>query len=58
MVTLAIMHLVSTYNDFTWPLLTISDQDIQVVTVGLTPFRNEFGGGPAWRPTPSPPCPW
>ncbi|MDQ3657760.1 MAG: carbohydrate ABC transporter permease [Chloroflexota bacterium] len=43
MVTLAIMHLVSTYNDFIWPLLTISDQDIQVVTVGLTQFRNEFG---------------
>jgi ABC-type glycerol-3-phosphate transport system permease component len=43
MVTLAIMHLVGTYNDFIWPLLTISDQNIQVVTVGLTQFRNEFG---------------
>ena len=43
MVTLAIMHLVGSYNDFIWPLLTISDQKIQVVTVGLTQFRNEFG---------------
>ena len=43
MVTLAIMHLVGSYNDFIWPLLTISDQDLQVVTVGLTQFRNEFG---------------
>ncbi|MGH2558931.1 MAG: carbohydrate ABC transporter permease [Thermomicrobiales bacterium] len=43
LVTLAIMHLVSTYNDFIWPLLTISDPKIQVVTVGLTQFRNEFG---------------
>ena len=43
MVTLAIMHLVGSYNDFIWPLLAISDQDIQVVTVGLTQFRNEFG---------------
>lgn len=43
LVTLSFMHLVSTYNDFIWPLLTISDQDIQVVTVGLTQFRNEFG---------------
>jgi ABC-type glycerol-3-phosphate transport system permease component len=43
MVTLAIMHLVGSYNDFIWPLLTISDQNIQVVTVGLTQFRNEFG---------------
>lgn len=43
LVTLAIMHLVGSYNDFIWPLLAISDQDIQVVTVGLTQFRNEFG---------------
>lgn len=43
MVTLAIMHLVGSYNDFIWPLLAISDQNIQVVTVGLTQFRNEFG---------------
>ena len=43
MVTLAIMHLVGSYNDFIWPLLTISDQKLQVVTVGLTQFRNEFG---------------
>ena len=31
------------YNDFIWPLLAISDQNLQVVTVGLTQFRNEFG---------------
>ena len=43
LVTLAIMHLVGSYNDFIWPLLAISDQNIQVVTVGLTQFRNEFG---------------
>lgn len=43
LVTLSIMHLVSTYNDFLWPLLTISDPKIQVVTVGLTQFTTEFG---------------
>jgi ABC-type glycerol-3-phosphate transport system permease component len=43
LVTLAIMHLVGSYNDFVWPLLTIADQDIQVVTVGLTSFTTEFG---------------
>ncbi len=43
LVTLSIMQLVGNYNDFIWPLLTIADQDIQVVTVGLTQFRNEFG---------------
>jgi ABC-type glycerol-3-phosphate transport system permease component len=43
LVTLAIMHLVATYNDFIWPLLTISDPKRQVVTVGLTQFTTEFG---------------
>jgi len=43
LVTLAIVHLVSTYNDFIWPLLTIFDPKIQVVTVGLTQFTTQFG---------------
>jgi ABC-type glycerol-3-phosphate transport system permease component len=43
LVTLAIIHLVATYNDFIWPLLTISDPKLQVVTVGLTQFTTEFG---------------
>ena len=43
LVTLAIMHLVGTYNDFIWPLLTISSPSIQVVSVGLTEFTSQFG---------------
>lgn len=43
LVTLAIMHLVSCYNDFIWPLLAIADQRYQVVTVGLTQFSNQYG---------------
>jgi ABC-type glycerol-3-phosphate transport system permease component len=42
-VTLAIMHLVGTYNDFIWPLLTISNSKMQVVSVGLTQFTSQFG---------------
>lgn len=42
-VTLAIMHLVGTYNDFIWPLLTISSSEMQVVSVGLTQFTTQFG---------------
>ena len=42
-VTVAMMHLVATYNDFIWPLLTISSSDIQVVSVGLTEFTSQFG---------------
>jgi ABC-type glycerol-3-phosphate transport system permease component len=42
-ITLAIMHLVGTYNDFIWPLLTISSAEMQVVSVGLTLFTTQFG---------------
>ena len=42
-VTVAIMHLVGTYNDFIWPLLTISNSEIQVVSVGLTQFTSQYG---------------
>jgi ABC-type glycerol-3-phosphate transport system permease component len=42
-VTVAIMHLVGTYNDFIWPLLTISNNNIQVVSVGLTQFTSQYG---------------
>lgn len=43
LITLAIMHLVGTYNDYIWPLLTISSPDMQVVSVGLTEFTSKFG---------------
>lgn len=43
MVTLAIMNLVGTYNDFLWPLLVISSPSKQVVSVGLREFTSQFG---------------
>lgn len=43
LVTLAIMHYVGVYNDFIWPLLTITDPQMQVVGVGLRQFVNQFG---------------
>lgn len=43
LVTLSVMHLVASYNDFVWPLITISDPKIQVVTVGLTQFTSQYG---------------
>jgi multiple sugar transport system permease protein len=43
LVTLAIMHLISTYNDFIWPLITVTNSEVQVVSVGLTQFTSQFG---------------
>jgi ABC-type glycerol-3-phosphate transport system permease component len=43
MVTLAIMNLVGTYNDFLWPLLVIHSPGKQVVSVGLREFTSQYG---------------
>lgn len=41
--TLFIMQSVGVYNDYIWPLLTIRDSDLQVISVGLTIFTKQFG---------------
>jgi ABC-type glycerol-3-phosphate transport system permease component len=43
LVTLAILHLVGSYNDFIWPLITITSPSVQVVSVGLTQFTSQYG---------------
>jgi ABC-type glycerol-3-phosphate transport system permease component len=43
LITLAIMRIVTTYNNFLWPLLVISSPRLQVVSVGLTQFSSEIG---------------
>ncbi|MFC1736667.1 carbohydrate ABC transporter permease [Candidatus Hydrogenedentota bacterium] len=39
--TLSIMTFVGCYNDYIWPLVTISDDAIQVFSVGVTKFSGE-----------------
>lgn len=39
--TLAIMNFVGTYNDYIWPLVTITDSKIQTFSVGVTKFGLE-----------------
>ena len=43
MITLGIMHMVGTYNDYIWPLVTISSNEKQVITVGVTQFITQYG---------------
>jgi ABC-type glycerol-3-phosphate transport system permease component len=43
LITLAIMRIVTTYNNFLWPLLVIATPSMQVVSVGLTQFSSEIG---------------
>ncbi|MBT3297030.1 MAG: carbohydrate ABC transporter permease [Verrucomicrobia bacterium] len=40
-VTLAIMNFTAVYNDYIWPLVTVSDKAIQTFSVGVTQFGAE-----------------
>ena len=43
LVTVAVVRLVTTYNQFMWPLVVISTPERQVVAVALTQFTSEIG---------------
>ena len=43
LVTVAVVRLVTTYNQFMWPLVVISSPTMQVVAVALTQFTSELG---------------
>ncbi|MEZ4867208.1 MAG: carbohydrate ABC transporter permease [Caldilineaceae bacterium] len=43
LVTVAVVRLVATYNQFMWPLVVISSPRWQVVAVALTQFTSEIG---------------
>ena len=43
LITLAIMRIVTTYNNFLWPLIVIASPRFQVVSVGLTQFTSDIG---------------
>ncbi|MFK7694453.1 carbohydrate ABC transporter permease [Paenibacillus sp. HJGM_3] len=43
LMTLFIMSSVGIYNEYIWPLLTIKSNEIQMIGVGLTQFKNQFG---------------
>ncbi len=43
LITVAVVRLVTTYNQFMWPLVAISTPRRQVVAVALTQFTSEIG---------------
>ena len=43
LVTLAVMNIVGTYNDYIWPLLVISSQPKQTLMVAVTGLVSEIG---------------
>lgn len=50
LVTIAIMNLLGTWNDYVWPLVTIPDGRLWTITVGIVSFSSQYGGLEMWGP--------
>lgn len=44
----AVMHILSTWNDFIWPLVVLQSQNLYTLSLGLFAFRNAYYT--AWGP--------
>ncbi|OQA42372.1 MAG: L-arabinose transport system permease protein AraQ [Chloroflexi bacterium ADurb.Bin325] len=50
LVTIAIMNILSTWNDYIWPLVTIPDGNKWTVSVGIVSFGSSFAGSQNYGP--------
>ena len=50
LVTIAIMNVLGTWNDYIWPLVTIPDSKLWTVSVGVVSFGSSFRGLESWGP--------
>jgi multiple sugar transport system permease protein/raffinose/stachyose/melibiose transport system permease protein len=50
LVTIAIMNILGTWNDYIWPLVTTPDGKLWTISVGIVTFSNSFRGLESWGP--------
>jgi ABC-type glycerol-3-phosphate transport system permease component len=50
LVTIAIMNILGTWNDYVWPLVTTPDGKLWTISVGIVTFGNSFRGLESWGP--------
>ncbi len=50
LVTIAIMNVLSTWNDYIWPLVTIPDGRRWTISVGIVSFGSQYLGTESWGP--------
>jgi ABC-type glycerol-3-phosphate transport system permease component len=50
LVTVAIVNLLATWNDYIWPLVTISDGKRWTISVGVVSFGSQYMGLESWGP--------
>lgn len=48
LVTIAVMNILGTWNDYIWPLITLPDNKLWTITVGIVSFTGHFQGLEAW----------
>ena len=50
LITVAIMSVLTTWNDYIWPLVTIPSQDLWTISLGIVSFGSQYGGLERWGP--------
>jgi len=50
LVTIAVMNILGTWNDFIWPLVTLPDSSLWTITIGIVNFTGHYQGLEAWGP--------
>jgi len=50
LLTVAIMNTLMIWNDYIWPLVTLSDTKLWTISLGLVGFSERFAGMAAWGP--------
>ncbi|MBV7329201.1 carbohydrate ABC transporter permease [Chloroflexi bacterium TSY] len=50
LITVAIMNVLSTWNDYIWPLVTIPNDSLWTISVGIVSFGSAYSGLQQWGP--------
>ena len=50
LITVAIMSVLTTWNDYIWPLVTIPSQELWTISLGIVSFGSQYGGLERWGP--------
>lgn len=50
LITVGIISMLGTWNDYIWPLVTIPSQELWTISLGIVSFGSQYGGLERWGP--------
>jgi ABC-type glycerol-3-phosphate transport system permease component len=50
LVSVGVVNVLFTWNDYLWPLVTLSNDKLWTVTIGLVSFQSQYSGLELWGP--------